>query len=134
MSTLARTPDGDVALTTVNNKKRITIVTDPSQATAIKLADRFSLWRGEWFLDTREGVPYLQTVFRKNPDLNAIRSLFRFVILTTPGIVRVDDLTLDYDPRARNLSYSFRAVDDNGATITGGSGQPFIVASSGGRA
>lgn len=132
MSTLARTPAGDLALVVqANGKKNLSIVTDKAQACAIKLADRFKLWLGEWFLDTRQGVPYVQTVFVKRPSLNAIRQLFRTIILTTPPIVSCDDLSLNFDRARRSLSYQFRATLNNGAVITGGSGQPFIVVKSG---
>lgn len=131
MSTLARAANGDLALAVVGNVKQIQLVTDPSTATAIKLQDRFNFWLGEWFLDVRQGVPYLTTVFVKNPDINAIRQLFRKIILTTPNIVSVAELVVNYNPGQRSLFYSFAAIDNTGATITGGSGQPFIVASRG---
>lgn len=103
------------------------LVTDPNQEIAIRLQDRFLLALGEWFLDTRIGVPYFQVVFVKNPDVAAIRALFRKVIETTPGIVSVTELSTNYDPAGRTLTWSFTATTDNGATISGGSGQPFIV-------
>lgn len=132
MSTLARTPAGDLALVTqANGKKNLSILTDKATACAIKLADRFRIWLGEWFLDTRIGVPYIQTVFVKRPSLSAIRQLFRTIILTTPPIASCDDLQLNYNAARRTLAYSFRATTNDGAIITGGSGQPFIVVKTG---
>lgn len=129
MSTLSRTPQGDIALVVgANGLKTIPLVTGSAQACAIKLQGRFQMALGEWFLNVLEGVPYFQTVLVKNPDLGAIRQLFRKVILGTPPIVSVTDLSLDYDPRKRTLGYSFEAVTDAGTTITGGSGLPFVVA------
>jgi hypothetical protein len=75
-----------------------------------KLAARFKFFLGEWFLDQRLGLPYYQNVFVKNPDLDLIRSLFRRVILTTPGIKSIKTFTLSFDPAARKLSFSFHAL------------------------
>lgn len=107
--------------------KTLTLVTDVNQTAANQLADKFSVWLGEWFMDTRIGVPYLQTVFVKNPSLNAIKQLFRQIILGQPPVIECTDLSLQYDPKARTLAYSFLARTASGATISGGSGQPFIV-------
>lgn len=128
MSTLARTPQGDLALVVgANGLKGLSLIVDRATAAALKLQGRFNLALGEWFLNTAIGVPYFQVVLIKNPDLGAIDQLFRKIILGTPPIVSVSDLSLDYDRRARTLAYSFRAQTDAGQTISGGSGTPFIV-------
>ena len=75
-----------------------------------KLAARFKFFLGEWFLDARQGIPYYQSVFVKNPDLDLIRSLFRKVILTTPGIKQIKTFSLSYDPAARSLAFAFHAL------------------------
>lgn len=114
-----------------NGLKNLSLVTDRATAAAIKLADRFKMWLGEWFLDIRQGVPYIQTVFVKNPDISAVRQLFRQIILTTPPIVTCNDVQLVYNPQQRQLNYNFAAVTDTGAVITGGDGAPFIVVNPG---
>ncbi len=127
MSAFARN-NGDLALTVGSNgKKNLTILQDPAQVCALKLQDRFNLWLGEWFMDVRIGVPYMQTVFRKNPDLGAVKQLFQQVIASTPPVATVNDVSLNYNPAARSLGYSFRATLQSGQVLTGGSGQPFIV-------
>ncbi len=83
-----------------------------------KLSCRFKFFVGEWFLDQREGIPYYQHVLVKNPRLELIRSLFKKVILTTPGVSSVVNLDLFLDASARTLSCSFQARLANGGVIT----------------
>jgi hypothetical protein len=110
----------------------ITIQTDPQHCARIKIQDQFELGQGEWFIDVTQGVPYVRSTTGqpilgvKNPNIAAIRALFRKIILQTPGIVAVQELDVVYDPAARELSYTFAAVDDAGAIITGGD-TPFVV-------
>lgn len=83
--------------------------------------------KGEWFLDTRVGVPYWDLSRLKNPDEEVLRRLFRRVILSVQGVGTIESLTLSIDRASRVLSFSFRVTHDSGAVITGGSGEPFIV-------
>ena len=76
---------------------------------------RLKFFLGEWFLDTRLGVPYYQRILGKKPRLPTIRSIFRKVILTTPGIINVSDLVVDFELRTRKLSVSFRAISTEGS-------------------
>jgi hypothetical protein len=125
VSSLARTPQGDFALTVgANGLKNLTLISG-GQSIADKLRDRFGMALGTWFLNTLEGVPYLQVVLVKNPNLSNIRQLFRSVILSTPGIASLIDLALTLT--GRNLQYQFQAVLTTGETLTGGSGIPFVV-------
>lgn len=110
-----------------NGLKRIALITDRAKACAIKLQDRFQMALGEWFLNVNEGVPYFQTVLVKNPDLGAIRQLFRKVILSIPPIASVEDLSFSYAVGRRTLGYTFNAITDSGQTISGGAGLPFVV-------
>ena len=122
MSTLARssTNPSDIAMP-------MAIQRNPQQCAAIKLQDMFELGLGEWFMNTTEGIPYVGTILGlKNPNISAIRTLFRSIILQAPGIVSVKELNVNYDPRLRKLNYNFAAYDNTGALITGGN-IPFIV-------
>lgn len=125
MSAFQMTPDGDLALTYADTgRSNLAIVTDPVIAKAIKLRNRFLLFLGEWFLDTRIGVPYFQFLFVKNPDVALVRRMLRRVIESVGFLVASIDLT--YDPSARTLSFTFQATDGP-RKIEGGSGTPFIV-------
>ncbi len=124
MATLARnggqfTPN-DIAVP-------MAIATDPTTCAAIKLNDSLNLGLGEWFIDTQQGIPYVQTILgKKNPNINQIRGIFRSAILQTPGITSIRELNVNYNPGARTLVYDFAAVNNVGAIILGGN-NPFIV-------
>jgi hypothetical protein len=64
---------------------------------------------GEWFLDTRLGVPYFEKLLGHKPRLSAIKELFRDVIMKVNGVMSILDLNIDFDGRERILSVSFRA-------------------------
>lgn len=123
MATFAQETDNDLKLVA----GQLVLVSSVAEAAAIQLRNRFQFVKGEYFLDTRIGVPYFGFVFVKNPDLLLIKQLFRTIILGTPGVKSIIDLTTSFDSAARTLSFSFRAFADDGAVIAGGSGQPFIV-------
>lgn len=121
MAQLARTSTGDLAFP-------FAVVTDQATCVVIRLQDRLQLWQGEWYLNTLIGVPYRRVVFaHKNPDLRAVEQMLRQVITTTEGVADITQFTLSLDRANRRLNYTFTALTDTGATITGGSGQPFIV-------
>lgn len=73
-----------------------------------------SLFLGEWFLDQGLGVPWIEEILVKNPDLNAIQSLFRSKIESVPGILAVTFLQLDFVAATRALRVSWRATSDVG--------------------
>lgn len=123
MATFAQTTENDLAL--VNGQLRI--VRDVAEEAAVVLRNKFLLVKGEWFLDTRVGAPYIAYVFVKNPDLLLIRQVFRKIILSVQGVKEILDLRLEFDRALRRLTFTFRALADNGRIISGGSGQPFIV-------
>ena len=76
------------------------------------VAIRLQFFQGEYFLDESRGVPYFTDILVKNPDLVLIRSIFRQVILETPGVISITDYQLDLDAALRELSVSFFAQVD----------------------
>ena len=123
MSTFAQETDNDLKV--VNGQ--LVLVTDVAEEAAICLRNKLQFVQGEWFLDTRVGMPYFAFFFVKNPDLLLLRSLLRTAILSVEGIDSIIDLNTTLDKARRKASFKFRARAANGKIITGGSGQPFIV-------
>jgi len=75
---------------------------------------RLRSFKGEWFLNTDEGMPYFQEFFVKNPSKLILDSRMREAILETPGIKSLTSLTYDFDGASRALSIDFTALlDDN---------------------
>jgi len=126
MSCFAQDGTGDLLLTRANAGKTLTLVRDPNACAAQKLTNRFLLIQGEWFLDTRVGLPFFQFLTVKNPDVRALQQLFSKVVLSVPPIVSIDFLTVNIDPQ-RHCGVALSAKTNTGATITGGQGNSFIV-------
>lgn len=93
-------------------------------AVADHLKIRLSFFSGEWFLDVRQGMPYLRELYVKNPNVDLLQSIFRRAILDTPGVDSVDSLTLDIDTRTREATVRFGVTLNTGDVLTF---EPFIV-------
>jgi hypothetical protein len=116
-------PAGDLAL---NEDGDLVILEDIAYLRQ-KLAVRFKFFLGEWFLDLRQGIPYYRDIFVKNPNLDVIRSLFRRVILGTPGVLSLPRFELQYDEAARRAHFDFQAVCRGGMIEVSPDDEDFIV-------
>lgn len=83
-----------------------------------RLRVRFLFFLGEWYRDTRLGVPYFEHVLIKRPNLTLVLSLWRQLILDTPGITRLKRLTQSFDKTTRTLRPVFEAVFEDGTVIS----------------
>jgi hypothetical protein len=117
-------PAGDLALTPDETQLQII---EGVAAVRQKLASRFRMFLGEWFLDQRQGVPYYRDILIKNPNLGVIRSVFRKVILTTPGVLGITAFTLALDRLNRILSFDFICQATDGPIIVSSDDRDFIV-------
>ena len=70
---------------------------------------RLKFFQGEWFLDTRLGVPWFQNILGQKPRLIAVKAILKKAILSTPGILSILDFDMDWDGVTRTLSVEFRA-------------------------
>lgn len=102
-------------------------ITDLGEAVAQHLRQRFNFFKGTWFLNLNEGIPYFEQVLVKNPDLSSIRSLFRRVIQETPGVARVNFVKLDFRRQERVLQVEGECVLDNGKVFSLADFGPFLV-------
>ena len=73
----------------------------------IKITLQF--WFAEWFLDNKLGIPYLERICVKNPNLQHIRQIFRQAILSVEGVESVTELTLSVNASQRILTVTYTA-------------------------
>lgn len=93
-----------------------------------RLDENLSFFLGEWFLDTREGVPYWERIIGAKPDLGLIDTLYRRAILLTPSVGSVPNLKLAFDRSTRKLAPSFNVILKDGSLITEADlGRKFLV-------
>lgn len=90
------------------------MVIDNAERVAQQIVIQLRFWYGEWFLDTSDGVPYLERVLVKNPNLNHIRQIFREAIEKVPDVKKVNYVDLDFDEVQRGLMVSYQVLTDFG--------------------
>ncbi len=90
-----------------------------------KLSENFNFWQGEWFLDTRKGIPFFKHVIGQHFDRFLLQTLFRRAAVRTHGVGSVEALTLAYDNRLRELAVLARVRTVEGEDVP--APVPFIV-------
>lgn len=103
------------------------VMVDGSRLVRQTIASRFRFYLGEWFLDVREGVPYYRDILVKNPDLDVVRSTFRQVLTTTPGVLDVLSFSLTFDPHDRVLHFAFEVQSTDGPIEVVAEDEDFII-------
>lgn len=64
---------------------------------------RLRHFRGEFFTDKREGVPWYRDVLKKDPDLVVVDDVIRRTILGVPGVLELTRMDLRVDRQTRTL-------------------------------
>ena len=108
----------DIALNIASNdlviKNNDLILIDNAERVAQQVLITLRFWLGEWFLDTREGVPYLEYVLVKNPNMSHIRQILTEKIQSVEGVKRIISLDFDFRRVARELYVDFEVDTDYG--------------------
>ena len=78
------------------------------------LSQRLKLFFGEWFLETERGIPYFQDIFKKNPDGDIVDATFKKAVIETPGVVNLQEFSIDYDNATRSITVKLRALTTDG--------------------
>ena len=75
------------------------------EAVAQAVKTRFELWRGQWFLDTTEGTPWIQSVLGKQrPDVYNLA--IRQRILETEGVNSITEFNRSVDGNTRRVTFT----------------------------
>lgn len=90
------------------------MIIDNAERVAQQILITLRFWLGEWFLDTTQGVPYLEYILVKNPNENHIRQILTEAILSVEGVEAVNDMELDFDVRSRKLAVTYTATTEYG--------------------
>ena len=78
------------------------------------IGQKLKSFLGEWFLDVRLGVPYFDRIFEKQINPEIVTAIFRNEIITTPGVLELQELDLNLDAATRRLDVDFRALSTDG--------------------
>lgn len=95
--------DGDFQLTSTQ-----------SESLAQRLKIKLQTFQGEFFLDTRVGLPYYQSILRKNVSKASVDAIFLRAISEEPEVLQVNDFrsVLDNANRIYTLSFTVRSQND----------------------
>lgn len=97
--------DGDLMVTASGD---IELTNSVRQAILIRL--RWFL--GEWRFGPDVGLPYLEEILIKNPNIIRCIDLFRNAILSVDEVRNVENMTLDVNAATRKGVLHFRAITD----------------------
>jgi hypothetical protein len=79
---------------------------------------RLRMLLGEWHLDQRQGMPWLQIILAVKPfPAEYAISKIRQALLGVPGIVGVRNLSVTPEVSTRQASVSFEAVGNEGLPV-----------------
>lgn len=108
----------DIALNIASNdlviKNNDLILIDNAERIAQQVLITLRFWLGEWFLDTREGMSYLEYVLVKNPNMSHIRQILTEKIQSVEGVKSIVSLNFDFRRVTRELYVDFEVDTDYG--------------------
>lgn len=81
------------------------------------LKQKLRTFLGEWFFDIRLGLPYSQQIFVKRLNVPTVEAIFRNEIITTPGVIELQEFDMTLDAATRTLTVSFRALTTEGEVV-----------------
>ena len=109
---LALDDDGDLFVGVEDLK-----VLDGADAIVQHIQIRLLFFLGDWFLDLRIGIPWLERILGKSRDLAVARRFLRSTVATTPGVSSIDKFVFDYEATTRALDVDMAATSDTGEPL-----------------
>ncbi len=79
-----------------------------SEYVAQKLRMKLSIFEGEWYLDNTLGLPYFETIFVKNPNLDLIEDLYKIAIFEVDEVEEITEFSMIVEKSIRDLELDFR--------------------------
>ncbi len=113
---------GDLALSA--DKTQFLVVSGAALAD-MQIRRGLEVWKGSWVYDPAKGLPMLQELAAKNPDLRVVSQIFREFFLSCGGVQSVESVSCELisTPDAngnpeRALQVSFSITAEDGETLT----------------
>ena len=79
-----------------------------------QLLIKLKLWRGEWFLDTEFGTPYLQQILGKQLTMSGAIVALRKSIMEVQGVTQITSFDYQFDRANRTIKVQFTANTPHG--------------------
>ncbi len=75
------------------------------------------IWQGTISWDPEAGLPMIDGILVKGPDLRVIQQVFRDFLLATDGVASVEKVVVAFDRQARKIEVNFRATAEDGSAL-----------------
>lgn len=105
MSTFKMTDENDLAI----ENNTLVLLTDGEEVNQ-RIIERLKTFYGEWFLDLRVGVPWIQSILVQNPNADIIASIIKREIMGTPGVETMIAYDQELDLDTRKLTVTFEVT------------------------
>lgn len=92
----------------------LALITNNLDAVEQAIRQQLLLFYGEWFMDLSAGIPYIQTVFEKNPNLAALEAIFVDAILAVPGVIELLSFSIEVQNSIRLALVKFEVRTETG--------------------
>lgn len=94
----------DIELSDLNDLQIISDIERVKQQIKIRLLT----FLGEWFLDTRVGIPWLENILAKNPNESYIKSLIYDQIIGVKGVKEIINIDISTNKIDRTMKINFK--------------------------
>lgn len=84
---------------------------------AQRIRARLRMFRGEWFLNLKKGMPFYEIIFAKGSTDETIASAIKREILTVPGVLELLRYSQSIDSKTRQLVVDFQVKVTDGAIL-----------------
>lgn len=81
------------------------------------LKQRLQTLLGECELDTSLGVPYIEEILGKRRQQTIVENILKDVILSTPGVIKLNSFSLEFEESTRILTVNFEVASESGTII-----------------
>lgn len=92
--------------------------TTGTEAVAQGIRVRLGNFKGEWFLDLDDGMPWFQSILGERFREAEIREYFREAIAGAPGVTSIVSLEFAFSAQLRSLDVSWEVVTVFGDTVS----------------
>ena len=107
-------------MTTLNAPDR-DIATDFGIATGLedirqRCLQRMRFFRGEWFMDIRDGTPWFTRILTRPVDIGVVNAVITEQLASVEGVQRVESVDAEIDRETRTLRFEATLITNEGST------------------
>jgi len=114
MSDIKLTKGGDIDLTS----GRVTLLPTEQESTTQRLLIKLKTYRGEWYLDISQGIPYFQRIFQRGGNVKSVAdTVIKNAIQNDEGVISLDSFESTLSPSG-NYSLNFKVTSISGDIVS----------------